>query len=162
MVNELGGPKPALLSLYFPISGCPTNLAAKLFKITLALLPLSLLHGIAEFSSREFVPQSLDGGQVCLRNVLDICKVNKVPSFRFCTRYLNQCVPSELGYNNMSASVLAVAVSRTVRSRDVPDPLLPIVQSPTWLPMERSPFHSHWVSWLEPHHRSRLRYLVHW
>jgi len=96
VVDEFRRSKPTLLAFDFTILRRPANFTAKLFKITLALLPFSLLYRVAKLSARKFVPESLNGSKVCVRDVLYIGKVHKVASFCFGTRDLNESVACEL------------------------------------------------------------------
>ena len=76
-----------------------TNFAAELFKVALALSPLSLLDTVSKFAAGEFVPEPFDGGEVRIGNVLDIGKVHKVAALFFGSRNFNQRITSELWLN---------------------------------------------------------------
>ena len=55
-----------------------------------------LLNGVAELSARELVPQTLNGGKVGGRDVLDLSPVNEVTSLLLGTSKNYQCITGEL------------------------------------------------------------------
>ena len=55
-----------------------------------------LLDRVAELSAGELVPETLDGGKVGGRDVLDLSPVNEVTSLLLGTSKNNQCIAGEL------------------------------------------------------------------
>ena len=103
VVSKLGRSEPSLLAFNFAVLRSPPNLSAKHFKVTFGLLPLALLDRVAKLSVGKLEPQAFHGCQVCTRDVLHICEINKVASLGFGARNFNQSVTSELLANDRKA-----------------------------------------------------------
>ena len=58
-----------------------------------------LLNRISKLSSREFQPESLDGGQISVGDVLHISEVNEVSSLLLGPRDGNKRITGELSYH---------------------------------------------------------------
>jgi hypothetical protein len=96
VVDKLGRTKPTLFSFHFAVGCCPPNFATKLFKVPLGLLPFAFLYGEAKFATRKLAPKTLDGCQVCIGDVLDIGKVDKVAAFGLGPRNHNESITGKL------------------------------------------------------------------
>ena len=96
IINEFRCPEPTQLAFDFSVLSVPANLSAEDFKVSLALTPLFLLDRVTELASAELKPESFNGGQICVGDVLHVSEIDEITSLFLSTRDNNKGITSEL------------------------------------------------------------------